>query len=177
MLGGWLVCSALLGFNVVKRKISADPAGSYIQYNMEHPLHSWDAKSASPKCIMVYDDESSKIEAVAVVAAVKSFDSGNSNRDSHAIEVLEALKYPNVTFSSTGVTDEGDKLSVKGNLNFHGVSRPLTFSAQKKTDKSTVTVSGDFTINMKDHDVDPPSLMSVKTRENIKLSFRMVFKL
>ncbi|HTP12644.1 MAG TPA: YceI family protein, partial [Bacteroidota bacterium] len=34
---------------------------------------------------------------------VTTFDSGNSNRDSHAMEVVDALTYPDVQFTSTSV--------------------------------------------------------------------------
>lgn len=172
-----IACSFFTAFKPAKRKITADPANSYIKYSMQHPLHDWDAKSPSSRCIIVFDDESSKIEAVAVVVQVKSFDSGNANRDSHAIEVLEALKYPNITFSSTGITEESGKLSIKGNLNFHGTSRPVVINAVRKTDKDAVVVSGGFVINMKDYNIDPPGLMGLNTKEEIKLEFVMSFKI
>lgn len=172
-----LAICLVMAFKPAKRKITADPASSYIRYSMQHPLHDWDAKSPSSRCVVVYDDESSKIEAVAVVVPVKSFDSGNANRDSHAIEVLEALRFPNITFSSTGITEEGGKLSVKGNLNFHGVSRPVVFTAVRKSEKEGTSVSGSFVINMKDYNIEPPGLMGVKTKEEIKLDFVMSFKI
>ncbi len=177
MAGVLLLGGLFFGFVADKRKISADTGSSYIAYTMEHPLHNWDARSAAVRCIMVYDGDAGKIEAVAVVAPVKSFDSGNTNRDSHAIEVLEGLKYPNVTFSSTSVTDDGSRLQVKGNLNFHGVTQPVSFSAVRKTEKGIMNVSGDFAVNMTDYKIDPPTLMGVKTKEIIRLTFGMNFRL
>lgn len=172
-----LILGFLVSFSFSKKKLTADGTASYIRYKMEHPLHDWDAKSTASKCIIVYDDEASEIEAVAVSVPVRSFDSGNSNRDSHALEVLEALKYKNVTFTSTGISENTDNLTIKGNLTFHGVSRPVVIFATKKTEGNTMQVEGRFDINMKDYGVSPPSLMGMKTKEKISIDFLMVFAL
>ena len=47
--------------------------------------------------VLVYNESISKI---ALAAQVIDFDSGNSGRDSHSLEVLEALKFPNIKFYS-----------------------------------------------------------------------------
>ena len=50
--------------------------------------------------VIIYDNEISKI---AIAAKVVDFDSGNSGRDSHSLEVLEALKFPNIKFYSDDI--------------------------------------------------------------------------
>mgnify|MGYP001339396197 CR=1 FL=1 len=172
-----LIFGVLLGFGFAKKKLTADSTASYIRYEMEHPLHDWDARSTASKCMIVYDEEASRIEAVAVSVPVKSFDSGNSNRDSHALEVLEALKYRNVTFTSTGISENAGQLSIQGNLTFHGVTHPIVIPAMKKTEGGQLKVEGRFEINMKDYEVSPPSLMGFRVKEKIRISFLMVFKL
>lgn len=167
----------LLSFGFSKKKLTADSAASYIRYQMEHPLHDWDARSTASRCIIVYDEAVSQIEAVAVSVPVKSFDSGNSNRDSHALEVLEALKYKNITFTSTGISENTGGLTIKGNLTFHGVTQPVVISATKKTEGNRLQVEGRFEINMKDYGVSPPSLMGMKVREKISIDFLMAFPL
>lgn len=164
-------------FSQEKRKIEADKKSSKVDYAMKHPLHSWEAVSKESKSIIVFNDKTQKIEAVAVIIPIKSFDSGNSNRDSHAIEVLEALKFPNVTFSASSVQESGTDLIIKGNLSFHGVSKPLELKVQQAISKANIRVTGDFVINMTDFNVEPPRLMGLKTEEKIALKFVMVFKL
>ncbi len=168
---------AVKSFSQDKRKIEADKKPSKVEYAMKHPLHSWEAVSKEGKSIIVFNDKSQKIEAVAVIIPIKSFDSGNSNRDSHAIEVLEALKFPNVTFSASSIQESGSELLVKGNLSFHGVTKPLELKVQQAISKTSIKISGDFAINMTDFNVDPPGLMGLKTEEKIALKFVMVFNL
>ncbi|MCP9770393.1 YceI family protein [Lacihabitans sp. LS3-19] len=160
-----------------KKKIEADKKSSTLVYSMKHPMHDWDAKSKDSKCIIVYNSGTQKIEAVAVIAPVKSFDSGNSNRDSHTIEVLEALKYPNITFSGANIQEDGNNITIKGNLTFHGVTKPLELKAKKTVSKSTLKVEGDFEINMEDYGVEPPGLMGIKANKEINLKYSMVFSL
>jgi len=159
-----------------KKRLSVDPKASEIRYAMVHPMHSWEAVSKSFQCAIVWDEVKQQIEAVAVVAPVKSFDSQNSNRDSHALEVLEALKFPNVTFSSTRILGEGNALKVQGKLTFHGVTREIEFPITLKPTATAVEVSGGFTVQMQDYQIESPTLLGIKTKEDIRLQFKVLAK-
>lgn len=172
-----LILISLVSKAQEKKKIEADKKTSYMQYAMKHPMHKWDAKSTANKCLIVYNDKTSAIEAVAVLVPVKSFDSGNSNRDSHALEVLEALKFPNVTFSASNIQEANNQLTIKGNLTFHGVTKPVELKAKKTASGNILKIEGKFDINMKDYGIEPPGLLGVRADEKINLSFNMVFNL
>lgn len=159
-----------------KKRIMADPKSSEIRYAMVHPMHSWEAVSKSFQCAIVWDESKQQVEAVAVVAPVKSFDSQNSSRDSHALEVLEALKFPNVTFSSSQVVAQGDGWMVKGKLTFHGVSREIEFPITIKPNATTVEVSGGFVVQMQEYQIESPTLLGIKTKEDIRLKFKVLAK-
>lgn len=176
----FLVAALFLSFSFIqsdKVKISADEKASSIVYFMSHPLHDWDATAKSFKTIIVYDKKTKEINTVAAVAKVQSFDSGNSNRDSHAVEVLEALKYPNITFTSNDIKQNGESLTINGNLNFHGVTKPIVVAATRKDTGQNMTITGKMNIKMTDYGIEPPSLMSIATKDNIRIDFTMSFKL
>lgn len=158
-----------------KTKIAANTAKSSLKYFMSHPLHDWDAKAKEFKTLAVWNSETKKIELAAVVVAVKDFDSDNSNRDSHALEELEALKYPTVSFSSKEVNYTGDNLSISGILDFHGVKKPISSKATQELSNGELKIVGSFDINMVDFGIDPPGLMGVKTKETIQLEYSFVF--
>jgi polyisoprenoid-binding protein YceI len=160
-----------------KKKIEANKKESYVQYAMKHPMHDWDAKSTTNKCIIVYNEKTASIDAVAVIVPVKSFDSGNSNRDSHALESLEALKFPNVSFSASNIQENNNQLIIKGNLTFHGVTKSVELKAKKTVSGNNLKIEGKFDINMKDYGIEPPGLMGVRADEKINLNFNMVFNL
>lgn len=159
------------------RKIYADNSASSIVYFMSHPMHDWDASAKAFKTVISYDDATKQIKSVASVVKVQSFDSGNSNRDSHAIEVLDALQNPNITFVSNDIKENGDNLTVNGKLTFHGTTKPVTLNATRKDAKSVMTITGKMDVNMTEHGVKPPGLMGMNTKENIRIDYTMTFRL
>ncbi len=44
-------------------------------------------------------------------------------------KVLDATRYPEITFASTSVRATGDSATVKGNVTIRGITRPLTLKA------------------------------------------------
>ncbi len=177
---GWLAVWILFAFSLpmAKRKIMADKALSTVTYSAKHPLHKWDGVSKDVNAAMMYNDDTKQPETVAVSIKVASFDSDNNNRDSHAIEVLDGLKYPNVTFVSSDIkAGENGLLTAKGTLTFHGVAKPATLQATCKEAGGKLTLTGEFPVSLTDHNIERPSLMGLKTDDAMILRFNVVFSL
>jgi len=115
------------------------------------------------------------ITQAAVSVKISSFDSQNANRDSHCMEVTDAIKYPNITFASTSIKQNGNILDISGKLTFHGITKEISLKAEKKVENGKAKITGNFSVNMKDYNIDPPSLMAMETDEEIKLSFVLVY--
>ncbi|GAB3890691.1 YceI family protein [Spirosoma agri] len=178
---GYVLASLLLCAFVspmAKRKVIADKALSTVTYAAKHPLHKWEGVSHDVNCAMIYNDDTKLPENVAVSIKVASFDSDNNNRDSHAIEVLDGLKYPNVTFVSSDISaGENGVLVAKGNLTFHGVTKPVTLRAIRRDADGKMTLTGEFPVKMSDFNVERPSLMGMKTEDDMALKINVVFPL
>lgn len=159
------------------RKIIADKSSSTIVYAMKHPMHEWEGICKDVGAVIVFNDALRKVEQVAVISRVDCFDSDNSNRDSHAIEVLEGLKYPKVAFTSNDIKSDGDYLQVKGNLTFHGVTRAISFKVSPKEANGKLTIEGVFHLLLSDYGVERPSLVGIKAEDLIKIRLRIVFGL
>ena len=178
--GYWLAILVLCAFMapMAKRKVVADKALSTVSYAAKHPLHSWEGVSHEVNCAMIYNDESKQPESVAVSIKVASFDSDNNNRDSHAVEAMEGIKFPNVTFTSSDIkAGDNGGLTAKGTLTFHGVSKPATLQATQKESGGKMTLNGEFPVNMTDYKIERPSLMGMKTEDAMVLRFNVVFTL
>lgn len=156
-------------------KFFADKSQSSISYAMKHPLHSWEGTSKEINSVILADKNKETITQAAVSVKISSFDSQNANRDSHTIEVTDAIKYPNISFASSSIKQDGYKLQITGRLTFHGVGKEITIDAEKKMVNNKAEITGNFTVNMKDYNIDPPSLMAMPTDEEIKLTFFLVF--
>lgn len=156
-------------------KSYSDKALSSITYAMHHPLHSWIGENKDVTAIIITDQSKNEISQVAVSVKISSFDSKNANRDSHAMEVTDALKYPNITFSSNSITQEENKIKVSGNITFHGVSRPISFEAEKSNFKNKTEIKGEFKVLMSEFNIEAPSLMGMATDDDIAIHFDIFF--
>ena len=75
---------------------------SVISYSASHPLHDWQGDNNSPQGILTTVNDTP--QKMAILAQVRDFDSKNENRDAHAMEILHAIKHPQVRFSATSIT-------------------------------------------------------------------------
>ncbi|MDB5106027.1 MAG: hypothetical protein JWP91_3716 [Fibrobacteres bacterium] len=143
---------------------------STLKYVLIHPMHKVTGVANDFACEVDLspDTVSSKITVSAPVAA---FDSRNSSRDSHMLEVVNAIKYPRVEFASGSVKPEGDGYAVAGTLTFHGVSRPVLFHVTPRFKGDKVEITGGFDIKLSDFKVKRPSLMFVPVKDSLRIEF------
>ncbi len=172
-----LTLNAFAGDHYDIKTARADKSKSFISYHMVHPMHSWDGVNKDFDGIIQYDDKTNLITKVAIVAKVSAFDSKSSNRDSHMMEVTEAIKYPTVSFVSSSVKDNGNSVDVTGTITFHGVSKQITFTAKEESSAKQKIVSGDFVLLIEDFKIERPSMMMMKTENEMKMSFSVEFPL
>jgi polyisoprenoid-binding protein YceI len=80
-----------------------------------------------------YDPEDIGRSTVEAVIDVQSLSTGVKKRDKHVLsdEMLDAARYPLMTFKSTKVVPAGkNRAQVHGDLTIHGVTRPVVLNAE-----------------------------------------------
>jgi polyisoprenoid-binding protein YceI len=176
----WVLLIAIIqAVNVLaqdKVKVNCVKEESSIAYDMKHPLHEWTGESKEIKSIILTDESRGTIYQVAVSAKVSTFDSKNANRDSHMIEVTEALKFPDVTYVSNSVTLDGNEFTSSGNVTFHGISQPVALKGKFTKEGTKITFTGEFNLKLSQFKIDPPTLMGIKTEDDFKLKFKIVYQ-
>ena len=149
---------------------------SRLSYDLDHPLHHVTGISRDFFCrVDLSSDTLSSL--IKVSATISSFDSKSSSRDSHAMEMVEARKYPKVEFSSESINPEGDGYLVVGNLAFHGKTRPVRFHVTPKFSEGKVEIVGNFTVMLSDFGVARPRLMFIPTEDKLTIRFDLFSKL
>lgn len=152
-----------------------DKKKSTITYSMNHILHAWDAVSPDVNGVAQLKADGN-IEKVAIVAKISSFDSKSSNRDAHTLEVTEALKFPNISFVSTSITEsKNGELDVKGTLQFHGISKETSFKATTKNKNGITQVNGGFIFLLEDFKVPRPSFVLKQVDNEVKIKFEVFY--
>lgn len=150
---------------------------SFVTYTLHHPLHTIEATSKEVDCKITVDPATKEIKTVSARVDVTTFDSGNSNRDSHAMEVIDALTYPEASFVGTSVAQAGDSLKVSGKMTFHGVTKDIVIPAACQWSDGKLKVQGQFDLSLTEFKIQRPSLLMMPTDDALKFSFVAVFAL
>jgi polyisoprenoid-binding protein YceI len=159
------------------QKYEASKNESFITYKLTHPLHEVEGISKESLCLIYADTKTKEIKNVLVKVAVASFNSGNSNRDSHAMEVIDAISNPNASFLSAGVEQNGDSIKVYGQLTFHGIKKDLVINGTTNWSDDKLIVNGEFDISLTEFKVERPSLLFLPVNDTLKFTIKQVFNL
>ena len=166
---------ALITFNLSSQEIKrVDSEKSFINYTGKHFLHKWSAENKNISGLIQINGES--ISNIGIVAKVSDFKSGNSNLDSNSLRVLDALQFPNVIFKSTAVNQEDEQIIFEGVMNFHGIEKDFSISAEITHLNEITQLSGKFIVSLTDFLVERPSLLTRKINDKINLEFELFFK-
>lgn len=155
-------------------RLKVDNKSSFIEYAGKHLLHNWEGINQKIQGIVIANEASGKFIEIALLANVKDFDSNNSGRDAHSLEVLEALRYPEVKFYSDQIVYNSDAILFKGSLEFHGVSIEKTILAKVSETPSQLELTGEFQLAPSDFGIELPSFMTVKMKDLLDFTFRIV---
>jgi polyisoprenoid-binding protein YceI len=152
-------------------------ATSSMTYRLVHPLHKIEATSKDVVYRLEVDTLRKEIKTVSAQVDVMTFNSGNSNRDSHAMEVIDAITYPDASFSGTSVTQTADHVTVAGKLTFHGVTKDVVSHFDSRWSSDSLVVSGGFTVSLTDYQIDRPSLLMIPVSDSLYFSLQAAFSL
>ena len=108
-----------------------------------------------------------------------SFETGIGKRDQDMRQdVLHTDKYPKAIFrGQVQKAFRDDNLTivdVAGELNLHGIKRRINLNAQIEKVEERISVISNFSILLKDYNIEAPSLMSfIKVAQEIKLKVHL----
>lgn len=70
--------------------------------------------------------------SVTATINANSIDTNNDQRDGHirSADFLDVENFPEITFTSTGITQHGADFKLQGDLTLHGVTKPVTLNLE-----------------------------------------------
>jgi polyisoprenoid-binding protein YceI len=146
-------------------------------YLLVHPMHEIEATSKEVVYTASLNPVTRSLQTVTAAVDVTSFDSGNSSRDSHAMEVVDAMSFPEVTFASTSIVPQGNSLVVSGKLTFHGVTNDVSAIAVPEWGSDKLVVHATMPISLTAFKVERPSLLFVPVRDTLRFTLTAAFPL
>ena len=159
-----------------------DTKASTLTYHVVHKLHKIDStsKNVQGRARVMPDGKAQ----VVVKCSVESFDSGNSNRDAHMKETVQAARYPTVELKATceglvlpaSYPATMDK-TFKAKINFHGTDQTLDvpvkllFESEKRVKAATT-----LKLSIESFKIERPSLMFVKVEDQLVIDVAVEFQ-
>jgi hypothetical protein len=140
---------------------------STLTYHVSHTLHQTEGISHGAKGAGLCDAGQCSF---LVAAPVKSFDSGDSNRDLHMVEVTRGAQYPMVTvrFSLPEPATAAGDVRVDLDVEFAGQTahyKQVPFQRQVKGNE--IRFVGTVPATLTDFKIEPPSLMMIPVKNDI----------
>jgi polyisoprenoid-binding protein YceI len=103
--------------------------------------------------------------------------SDNKKRDEHMQEALESSAFPKAVFDVKEVVSKGgDAYILKGTMNLHGVTKPISFEGTMTEEGSKVRIKATSGLKMTDYGIKPIKMMFLTVRDQVDLSVDVVLK-
>ena len=148
---------------------------STLTYHVSHPLHQSEGVSHGAKGKGVC--HAGQCEFLIAVP-VKSFDSGDSNRDLHTIQVTRGAEYPLVTVRTRLPESDAAASTINADLEIHfagqtALYKQVPFKVEKQGGQTHIT--GTIPATLTDFKIDPPSLLTMPVKNDIPVRVDMIW--
>ena len=149
---------------------------STLTYHVSHPLHQSEGVSHGAKGKGVC--HAGQCEFLIAVP-VKSFDSGDSNRDLHMIQVTRGAEFPLVTVRTRLPESDAaaSTINVDLEIQFAGQTadyKQVPFKVEKQGGETHIT--GTIPATLTDFKIDPPSLLTMPVKNDIPVRVDMTWR-
>jgi hypothetical protein len=140
---------------------------STLTYHVSHPLHQSEGVSHAAKGKGVC--HAGQCEFLIAVP-VKSFDSGDSNRDLHMIQVTRGAEFPLVTVRTRLPESDAKASTINADLEIQFAGQTAQYKQVPfKLDKqgNEIHIMGTIPATLTDFKIDPPSLLTMPVKNEI----------
>lgn len=148
---------------------------STLTYHVSHPLHQTEGVSHAAKGKGICHDGQCEF---LVAVPVKSFDSGDSNRDLHMLQVTRGAEFPLVIVRTSLPESSSNSPTVNADLEiqFAGQTARYQHVAFKlENHGNTIHMAGTIPATLADFKIDPPTLLTMPIKNDIPVRVEMTW--
>jgi hypothetical protein len=148
---------------------------STLTYHVSHPLHQSEGVSHAARGKGVC--HAGQCEFLIAVP-VKSFDSGDSNRDLHMLQVTRGAQFPMVTVRTRLPEAASASTTVHADLEIQFAGQAAHYKEvpfQLVTQGTETKISGTIPATLSDFKIDPPSLLALPVKNEIPVRVEMTW--
>jgi hypothetical protein len=149
---------------------------STLTYHVSHPLHDTDGVSHAARgkgaCHAGQCD-------FLIAAPVKSFESGDSNRDLHMLQVARGGQFPMVTVRTRLPEEASASATIRADLEIQLAGQTVTFKQvpfEQATQQNETRISGTIATTLAAFKIDPPSLFAIPVKNEMPVRVEMTWR-
>lgn len=149
---------------------------STLTYHVSHPLHQVEGVSHAARGRGMCRNGQCEF---LIAVPVKSFDSGDSNRDLHMLQVTRGGEFPMVSVRTQLPEDSSRSTTIHADLEVQFAGQTAHYkqvALQESTQGSEVRISGTIPCTLSDFKIDPPSLLTVPIKNEIPVRVDMTWQ-
>jgi len=149
---------------------------STLTYHVSHPLHQSEgvSKAARGKGVC----HAGQCDFL-IAAPVKSFDSGDSNRDLHMLQVARGAQFPMVTVRTQLPEAAATSATIRADLEIQFAGQTVQYKQipfQLTAKGKQFRISGTIPATLSDFKIDPPSLLAVPVKNEMPVRVDMTWR-
>jgi hypothetical protein len=163
LIGFWLL--SLPAFAAADSQWVLDQ--SILTYHVSHPLHQFDGVSHAAKGKGICQNGQCNF---LIAVAVKSFDSGDSNRDLHMLQVTRGAEFPIVTVRTRMPEAASTSPTISLDLEVQFAGQTFEYKQvpfQRVVQGNETRITGTIPVKLSDFKIDPPSLLTMPIKNDI----------
>jgi hypothetical protein len=149
---------------------------STLSYHVSHPLHESVGVSHEARGKGVCHAGQCDF---LIAVPVKSFDSKDSNRDLHMLQVTRGGQYPMVTVRVLAPESELTSATIHCDLEVQFAGQTAHYKQvafQREAHGNDIRITGTIPATLADFKIDPPSLLTVPVKNDVPIKVELIWR-
>ena len=149
---------------------------STLTYHVSHPLHESEGVSHAARGKGVCHAGQCDF---LIAAPVKSFDSGDSNRDLHMVQVTRGGQFPIITVRTRLPESAAGNAAIPADLEIEFAGQTVTYRQvpfEQTTQDGATRIAGTIPATLAAFKIDPPSLLAIPVKNEIPVRVEMAWR-
>ena len=149
---------------------------STLTYHVSHPLKQTEGVSHAAKGKGVCHAGQCDF---LIAVPVKSFDSGDSNRDLHMLQVVRGGQFPLITVRTHLPEEASSMATILADLEVQFAGQTMQYkqiSLQHMTKGNDTLIMGTIPLTLSDFKIDPPTLLALPVKNDIPVRVEMKWR-
>jgi hypothetical protein len=146
-----------------------------LTYHVSHPLHQTEGVSHGARGKGVCHAGQCDF---LIAVPVKSFDSGDSNRDLHMLQVTRGAEFPLVTVRTRLPEPAGASATINVDLEIQFAGQTARYKQipfKLETHDGETHIAGTIPVKLSDFKIEPPSLLAMAVKDEVPVHVDMAW--